>query len=63
MYKFFNILNNKRLDVWSIGVEGALDRKPHLVIWDVVCIVRHREGSGVKRLDILNRALLGKWSW
>lgn len=40
-----------------------MERKPCLVKWDVACIVTRRGGLRVKRLDILNRAPLGKWSW
>ena len=41
---------------------GALERKPHLVRWDLVCLEKCNGGLGVKSLSILNKALLCKWS-
>ncbi|RVW75215.1 hypothetical protein CK203_061763 [Vitis vinifera] len=37
---------------------GNLERKPHLVRWEVVCLSKKKEGLGVKNLSILNKALL-----
>ncbi|RVW69051.1 putative ribonuclease H protein [Vitis vinifera] len=34
---------------------GALERKPHLVNWDTVCMDKRKGGLGVRRLSILNR--------
>ncbi|RVW65263.1 Transcription initiation factor TFIID subunit 5 [Vitis vinifera] len=42
---------------------GALERKPHLVKWDTVCLDKRKGGLGVRRLSTLNRALLCKWNW
>ncbi|RVW91675.1 LINE-1 reverse transcriptase-like [Vitis vinifera] len=42
---------------------GALEKKPHLVKWDTVCLDKSKGGLGVRRLSILNRALLCKWNW
>ncbi|RVW93513.1 putative ribonuclease H protein [Vitis vinifera] len=42
---------------------GALERKPHLVNWDTVCLDKRKGGLGVRRLSTLNRALLCKWNW
>ena len=42
---------------------GALDKRPHLVSWEVVCTDERKGRLGVKSLAILNRALLGKWLW
>ncbi|RVW50222.1 Threonine--tRNA ligase, mitochondrial 1 [Vitis vinifera] len=42
---------------------GALKKKPHLVKWDTVCLDKSKGGLGVRRLSILNRALLCKWNW
>ena len=42
---------------------GALERKSHLVNWDTVCLDKSKGGLGVRRLSILNRALLCKWNW
>ena len=39
---------------------GALERKPHLVKWDTVCLDKKKGGLGVRRLY---RALLCKWNW
>ena len=41
---------------------GALERKPHLVKWDVVCLDKRKGGLRVKRLSTLNRVLLCKWN-
>ncbi|KAL6343127.1 hypothetical protein AAG906_019670 [Vitis piasezkii] len=40
-----------------------LERKPHLVRWEVVCLSKKKGGLGVKNLSILNKALLAKWNW
>ena len=37
--------------------------KPHLVNWAVVCLEKQNGGLGIKNLSVLNKALLGKWSW
>ncbi|WJZ80362.1 hypothetical protein VitviT2T_000290 [Vitis vinifera] len=42
---------------------GNLERKPHLVRWEVVCLSKKKGGLGVKNLSILNKALLAKWNW
>ena len=42
--------------------EGALERKPHLVKRDTVCLDKRKGGLGVRRLSTLNRALLCKWN-
>ncbi|RVX06966.1 putative ribonuclease H protein [Vitis vinifera] len=42
---------------------GALERKIHLVKWELVCLEKDNGGLGVKSLSILNKALLCKWSW
>ncbi|RVX18032.1 putative ribonuclease H protein [Vitis vinifera] len=42
---------------------GALERKPHLVKWDSVCLDKRKGGLGLRRLSTLNRALLCKWNW
>ena len=43
--------------------DGALERKPHLVRWLIVCIDKRKRGLEVKSLTLLNKALLGKWTW
>ena len=40
-----------------------MERKPHLVKWDTVCLDKRKGGLGVRRLSTLNRALLCKWNW
>ena len=42
---------------------GALEKRPHLVKWDVVCSHKMKGGLGIRNFSILNRALLCKWSW
>ena len=42
---------------------GALEQKPYLVWWDLVCLDKSKGGLGVKCLSTLNKALLCKWSW
>ncbi|KAL6312581.1 hypothetical protein AAG906_005977 [Vitis piasezkii] len=41
---------------------GNLERKPHLVRWELVCLSK-RKGFGVKCLSTFNKALLCKWNW
>ena len=41
---------------------GALERRPHLVKWKVVCLDKKKRGL-IKNLSFFNKALLGKWSW
>ena len=41
---------------------GALERKPHLVRWTLVCLDKRKGGLGVKCLSSLNKTLLCK-SW
>jgi hypothetical protein len=36
-------------------------RKYHLVQWPIICSPRDQGGLGVLDLDIMNKALLGKW--
>ncbi|KAJ9697075.1 hypothetical protein PVL29_009023 [Vitis rotundifolia] len=42
---------------------GALERRPHLVKWSLVCLERKKGGLGVRNLAWMNKALLGKWNW
>ncbi|XP_034678940.1 uncharacterized protein LOC117909152 [Vitis riparia] len=42
---------------------GALEKKPHLVRWDLVYLEKCNGGLEVKSLSIPNKALLCKWSW
>ena len=40
---------------------GNLERKVHLVNWEVVCTKKEKGGLGLRKLVPLNKALLGKW--
>ena len=40
---------------------GNLEKKGHLVNWEVVCAVKEKGGLGLRKLTLLNKALLGKW--
>ena len=40
-----------------------MEKKAHLVRWLTVCLDKRKGGLRVKSLALLNKALLGKWSW
>ncbi|RVW79961.1 hypothetical protein CK203_047500 [Vitis vinifera] len=42
---------------------GNLERKAHLVKWEVVCGNKEKGGLGIRKLTLLNKALLGKCIW
>ena len=42
---------------------GNLERKPHLVRWELVCLSKKKGGLEIKCLSTLNKALLCKWNW
>lgn len=42
----------------------ARDKKKfHLLKWDKVCLPIKKGGLGIRHLETMNKALLGKWPW
>lgn len=41
--------------------EGALLRKWHLVNWNQVCLSKEKGGLDMRKLNLMNKAFLGKW--
>ena len=42
---------------------GSPDRKIHLINWEVVCTQKEKGGLGIRKIDLLSKALLGKRIW
>ncbi|RVW27602.1 hypothetical protein CK203_103594 [Vitis vinifera] len=45
----------------STMTRGNLERKVHLVKWEVVSADKEKGGLGIRKLALLNKALLGRW--
>ena len=53
----------KKIQMDFLWGGGNLERKPHLVRWELVCLSKSKGGLGVKSLSFLNKTLLAKWNW
>ena len=40
-----------------------MEKKLHLINWNIVCESKESGGLGIRDLTLMNRALLGKWTW
>ena len=40
---------------------ARMERKIHLINWEVVCTQKEKGSLGIRKIDLLNKALLGKW--
>ncbi|RVW16223.1 LINE-1 reverse transcriptase-like [Vitis vinifera] len=56
----------RRLAQWKrqyISKGGRLERKVHLINWEVVCTQKEKGGLGIGKIDPLNKALLEGFGW
>lgn len=51
----------RRRFLWFEG--SSVKKKYHLVSWKIICNNKEQGGLGIKDLDLMNKALLGKWLW
>ena len=40
-----------------------MERKLHPINWNTICVNKDSGGLGIRDLTLMNRVLLGKWSW
>ena len=56
----FRLEKIQRYFLWG---GGSLERKLHLIDWNTVCGSQESGGLEIRDLTLMNKALLGKWTW